>query len=98
MGNYILKDSSTAQFNVIRIELALNTFSMRIEVVDFSGAYMQSGAIKSDIFVGPPRELEVTIRGYIWKLTKFPYGVTKAGRQRAAVIEDWLIGTAVCNG
>lgn len=80
MGNYIRKDSSTALFNVVRINLALNTFSMRIGDVDVSGAYMQSGTIKSEIFLRPPRELEVTNRAYIWKLTKFPYGVTKAGR------------------
>lgn len=91
MKDDIRKDSATAQFDVIRLMLTITTFlPMRIGVVDISGAYMQSGPIKRDIYVRPPREWEQTTRGRIWKLLKLPYGVTEAGRQWATVIEDWL--------
>lgn len=86
----IRKDSATAQFHVIRLLLSIAaTLGMRLGVVDISGAYMQSGPIKRQLYVRPPREW-VTQRGMIWKLLKLPYGVTEAGRQWAMVMEEWL--------
>lgn len=91
MKDEIRKDSATAQFNVIRLMLAMATFfPMRLGVIDISGAYMQSGPIKREMYVRPPREWDGTARGRVWKLTKLPYGVSEAGRQWATVIEDWL--------
>lgn len=91
MKDYVRKDSATAQFNIIRLMLTMTTFfTMRMGVVDISGAYMQSGPIKREIYVRPPREWEGTQRGKVWKLLKLPYGVPEAGRQWATVIEDWL--------
>lgn len=88
--NDIRKDSATAQFDVIRFMLALVTFlPMQLGAVDISGAYMQSGPIRRDLYVRPPREWG-TRRGFIWKLLKMPYGVSEAGRQWALVFEEWL--------
>lgn len=59
----IRKDSSTAQFDVIRILLAAVTFmGMRLALADIKGAYLQSGSIQRDIYVRPPREWKGTSR------------------------------------
>lgn len=86
----VRKDSATAQFHVIRLLLAIaTTLHFLLGVIDISGAYMQSGPIKREIYVRPPRKWRTT-RGHIWKLLKLPYGITEAGRQWAQVMEDWL--------
>lgn len=88
--NDIRKDSATAQFDIIRFMLALVTFlPMELGAVDISGAYMQSGPIRRDLYVRPPREWGHR-RGFVWKLLKMPYGVSEAGRQWAIVFEEWL--------
>lgn len=90
----IRKDSSTAQFDVIRILLAVCTFiDMRLAMADIKGAYLQSGPIKREIFVRPPREW-VGKRGQLWRLKKLPYGIVEAGRQWAKAVEDWMLSTA----
>ena len=87
----IRKDSSTAQFDVIRILLAAVTFlGMRLAMADIKGAYLQSGPIQREIYVRPPREW-TDARGKVWKLTKLPYGIVEAGRQWAKTIEDWML-------
>lgn len=51
------KDSSTAQFDVFRMQLAATTFiSMRLAMADIKGVYLQSGPIRRKIYVRPPRE------------------------------------------
>lgn len=78
----IRKYSATAQFYVIRLLLALATMlRMRLGVVDIIEAYIQSFPINRDINVRPPREWKETDRGSLWKLQKFPYGVSEAERQ-----------------
>lgn len=62
-------------------------------MVGISGAYMQSGLIKKDIYVRIPQEWMNEQRGRMWKLLKLPYGVNEAGRQCEEVIEDWLTNT-----
>lgn len=95
MKDGIRKDSATAQFDVIRLMLSLATIlSFNLGVVDVSGAYMQSGPIKRNIYVRPPREWDGTPRGKVWYLLKLPYGIVEAGRQWALVIEDWLLNDA----
>lgn len=82
LRNGIRKDSSTGQYDVIRLLLSLATFmSMTLAVVDISGAYMESGPITREIYVRPPREWQNTKRGSVWKLLKLHYGVVEAGRQ-----------------
>lgn len=54
------------------------------------GAYLQSGAIKLDIFVHHSKEVRVS-SGFVWNLKKLLYGFTKAERQRSTVVEDCLI-------
>lgn len=39
----------------------------------------------------PPRELDGTIRGLIFKLLKLPFGVTLSGIQWDTVVDYWLI-------
>lgn len=69
--------------------------SIRLAVVDISGAYIQSGPIRTDIYVRPLREFQNTKRGSIWKHLKFPYRVVEAGRQWAKFIEVFLINYMV---
>lgn len=77
----IRKDSSTAQFDVIRLLLCLTTFlGLRLGLADVKGAYLQSGPIQRELYVRPPREWKGP-RGILWKLTKLPYGIVEAGRQ-----------------
>ena len=89
----IRKDSSTAQFDVIRLLLAVATFvGMRLAMADIKGAYLQSGPIQRKIFVRPPREWRGE-RGKLWKLKKLPYGIIEAGRQWAKTVEEWMLTT-----
>ena len=86
----IRKDSSAAQFDVIRILLAITTFlGMRLAMADVSGAYLQSGSITRQIYVRPPREWNGT-RGKLWRLVKLPYGIAEARRQWAKTVEFWM--------
>lgn len=90
----IRKDSSNASLFVVRLLLSLVTFlQFRIGTADIKGAFLQSGPIKRDIYVRPPREWN-TIRGILWKLLKLPYGIADAGRQWQKVIEEWMLTQA----
>lgn len=48
--------STTAQFDSIRLLLAIVTSLKHLGVLDIIGAYMQIGPINWDMFVSPPRE------------------------------------------
>lgn len=87
----IRKDSSTAQFAVIRLLLCLSTFlGFRLGHADVKGAYLQSGPITRDVYVRPPKEWQGN-RCLLWKLTKLPYGIVEAGRQWQKTFEEWLL-------
>jgi len=87
----VRKDSSNAPLHVIRLLLSLVTFfDFRIATADITGAFLQSGPIKRDIYVRPPREWRGT-RGTLWKLLKLPYGIADAGRQWQKVVEQWML-------
>ena len=87
----IRKDSSTAQFDVIRILIAVARFiGMRLAMADIKGAYLHSGPIQREIYVRPPREWRGE-RGKLWKLKKLRYGIIKAGRQWAKTVEEWML-------
>lgn len=91
MKDEVRKDSSTAQYDVIRTALSVaTTMDAVLGHVDIKGAYLQSGPIQRTIYVRPPRELG-SKKGTLWKLTKLPYGITEAGRQWAMVFEEWLM-------
>lgn len=88
------KDSSTAQFDVVRIMLAVcNFIGLSLTIAEVKGAYLQSGPIQREIFVRPPREW-IRKRGCLWKLKKLPYGIIKAGRQWPKEVEEWMLSTA----
>lgn len=71
----IRKDSSTAQFFVIRILLFIVTFlGVRLGMADINGAYLKSGPMKLEICARPPPEWKGR-RGTLCKLTKLPYGI-----------------------
>ena len=90
----IRKDSSTAQLFVIRLLLSLATFlGFRIACADIKGAYLQSGPIRRDIYVRPPKEHRGP-RGVLWKLLKLPYGIFEAGRQWQKTVETWMFNEA----
>lgn len=90
----IRKDSSNAQLFVVRLLLSLVTFlDFRIATADITGAYLQSGPIKRDIYVRPPRDWGCD-RSILWKLLKLPYGIVEAGRQWQTVVEEWMLNEA----
>lgn len=94
MKDSVRKDSATAQFDVIRIVCSMATvLRLKLGCLDIKGAYLQSGPIRREIYVRPPKECGVN-RGTIWKLVKLPYGITEAGRQWAKVFEGWLLSDA----
>lgn len=91
MKDDLRKDSTTAQFSVIRLLLSIATCSrVRLGLVYISGAYMQIGPIKRQIYGRPAREWDGGVRRSVWELLKMPYGITEAGIQWALVIESWL--------
>lgn len=68
MKKTVRKDSATAQFDIIRLLLSLaSIFLFRLSCIDIKGAYLQSGPIKRQIYVRPPRELGLP-RHILWKL------------------------------
>ena len=93
----VRKDSAAAQFVIIR--LLLSTAALRgfqLGKIDVKKAYLQSGPIKREIYVRPPREWNSASdaypkRGILWKLLKLPYGIVEAGRQWQLVAESWLL-------
>ncbi len=91
----IRKDSAAAQFPTIRLMLSLSALmGFRVGTIDISAAYLQSGPIKREIFVRPPKEHNGR-RGVIWKLLKLPYGIAEAGRQWQTTCEAWLLSKSV---
>lgn len=91
--NDVRKDSSNAPLFVVRLLLSLATFlGFHIGTTDIKGAFLQSGPIKREIYVRPPRDLGwKRSRGLLWKLLKLPYGIADAGRQWQKVLEDWML-------
>ena len=72
---------------IIRLMLCLSAmFGFRLGHLDVKGAYMQSGPIKRDIYVRPPKELNPK-PGELWHLLKLPYGIIEAGRQWQITVE-----------
>ena len=64
----IRKDSSTAQFDIIRILfMDVSLLGFRLGMADIEGAYLQSGPIRRTIYVRPPSEWQGP-RGTLWKL------------------------------
>ena len=91
----IRKDSAAAQFPTIRLMLSLSALlGLKVGTIDISAAYLQSGPIKREIFVHPPKEHRGE-RGRIWKLLKLPYGIAEAGRQWQTTCEAWLLSKSV---
>lgn len=92
-GN-IRNDSANAQFNLIKLILSIaSVLELSLGCIGIKSAYLQSGPIKRELYVKPPREVDAS-RGVLWKLKKLPYGIAEAGRQWNLVLEDWLITEA----
>lgn len=88
----VLKDSTTAQLDIIRIVFTISTLvPFKTGFVDINGAHLQSGPIRRDIYVRPPKELDFSRPGRIWNLAKPPYGITEAGRQWTMTLEGRLL-------
>lgn len=89
MEDDVRKESSTAQFYLIRIMPSIATFTyFRPGGIDFKGAYLQSGQIVRQIYVRTLVELSGWKRGSLWALLKLPYEIAEAGRQWAMDLED----------
>lgn len=84
-------DCASADMLVIRLVIAIGTcLGFLFGTGDIKGAFMQSGPIKRDVYVRPPRDC-YRKRGIVWKLLKLPYGLVDAGRQWLIKIESWMI-------
>lgn len=89
--NSIRKDSSIAQFEVIRFLLfTVTPLGFWFSMADIQGAYLQSGPITREIYVRPPKEWNGN-RGIQWKLMKLPYRIVETSRQRATTIANWML-------
>lgn len=69
------------------------TIKFRLECMDSKGAYLQSRSIDRDMYIRPPKELDLS-RKILWKLQRMLYGKTEAKRQCAEVIEGWMVHEA----
>lgn len=77
MKDEVRKESSAAQFDAIRLLLAMATFlPVILGFMDIIGPCMQSGPICREIYARSPREWTKATRGNVWKLLKLPYEVT----------------------
>lgn len=85
----VRRDSSSADLIVVLLVLPLGIIlGLSFGTADVKGAYMQSGPIKRDVFVGPPKSYQscdAQCKGKIlritWRLLKLPYGIVEAGSQ-----------------
>ena len=85
----IRKDSATAHLTTIRLILSMAVcFNLKLGKIDIKAAYFQSGAIRRQIFVRPPREL--LLFRTLWRLLGLPYGIVEAGRQWQLASDDFL--------
>lgn len=80
MREDVRNNATTAQFNVIRLMLSIDTcMGAKLGLLNISGAYMKSGPNMRTIYVRPPREWDGGTRGSLWRPLKMPYGITEAG-------------------
>lgn len=97
--NKIRKDSSNAQFDVIRPLLFLAVMlGFRIGATNVKGAFMKSCPITRDLYVRPPKELMYifpSLANKIWKLLLLPDAVCEAGRHWTKRREEWILN--VCH-
>lgn len=90
----VRSDCASADMMLVRMVISLTTImGFNLASADIKGAYMQSGPIRREVYVRPPRDCHRR-RGVIWKLLKLPYGMTDAGRQWLLRAEDWMLGKA----
>lgn len=91
MTDQVREYSATAQLHVIRIIMSLMLImNFRICIIDIKWTYLQSGAIRRRIYVGPPPDVMGT-RGMLWILTSLQYGIKDTGRKWKKAIEGWII-------
>lgn len=94
----VRSDSAAADMMIIRMIISLATIlDFNMASADIKGAYMQSGPIRRDVYVRPPKDCHRK-RGTVWKLLKLPYGMTDAGRQWLLRVDDWLLRTLGMSG
>lgn len=90
----VRSDSAAADMMIVRLVISLAAMlGFNLATADIKGAYMQSGPIRREVYVRPPRDC-FRKRGVVWKLLKLPYGMTEAGRQWLLRVEDWMMTTA----
>lgn len=86
----VRKDSSSAQFIVIRVVLSiLVLLGFSFGSIDIKSAYLQGGNIQREIYMRPPQGW-TSSPFIVWKLRKYAYGLSESGRIWQLVLEDWL--------
>lgn len=82
-------DSLSADLSNVRLMISLAmVLDFKIATADVKGAYIQSGRIRCELYVRPPKN--VAESNVLWKLLRLPYAVVEAWCQWLWVIEQWL--------
>lgn len=90
----VRSDSAAADMMIVILVISLAAIlGFNLATADIKGAYMQSGPIRREVYLRPPRDFYHK-RGVVWKLLKLPYGMADAGRQWLLRAEDWMMTTA----
>lgn len=73
----------------------VSVIDLRIATAGVKGAYVQSGPIKRDFYVRPPKQFCQRQRT-AWKLPRLPYGFVEVGRHWLFATEEWLLQQYGC--
>lgn len=86
----IRKDSSTAQFPIIRLTLSIfSILQFSITTLDVKSTYLQRGSISRDVCIRPPKGWTKS-RFIAWKLKNYTYKLVEFGRIWKLVVQDWM--------
>lgn len=86
---YLIRiDSAAADMKIVRTVVSLAaTIGFNLATADIKRKYMQSGLIRREVYVRPPRDCHRR-RAFVWELSKVSYGMVDAERQWLLRIPD----------
>lgn len=80
-------DCERADMTVVRMLIRIAVcIKMELALAEIKGDFMQSGPLNREVYVRLLKELTPR-RGMLWRLLKFPHGLSDAGRQCILTIE-----------
>lgn len=85
----VRQDSVSANKTVVRLLHSLaSILGLKIASGNERRPYMQSGPIKLELLVRPPKQ--VSKRDMVWKHTRSLHGIVEVDCQRLCVIDGWM--------